>query len=68
MRPKSAHTVIGRGAFVDESRKPPKASFLQVMLIGQPELNAVLNSHEFRQLKQRWEMLPYGKPIGGRHQ
>jgi general secretion pathway protein A len=31
----------------------PKSKLLQVMLIGQPELNKVLNSHEFRQLKQR---------------
>jgi general secretion pathway protein A len=40
----------------------PKSKLLQVMLIGQPELNKVLNSHEFRQLKQRvglrYHMLP----------
>ncbi|MEW6184391.1 MAG: AAA family ATPase [Thermodesulfobacteriota bacterium] len=31
----------------------PKSKLLQVILIGQPELNRVLNSHSFRQLKQR---------------
>jgi general secretion pathway protein A len=30
-----------------------KSKLLQVMLIGQPELDVVLNSHPFRQLKQR---------------
>jgi general secretion pathway protein A len=30
-----------------------KNKLLQVILIGQPELNAVLNHHQFRQLKQR---------------
>jgi general secretion pathway protein A len=30
-----------------------KNKLLQVILIGQPELNNVLNSHKFRQLKQR---------------
>ncbi len=31
----------------------PKSKLLQVILVGQPELDAVLNSHQFRQLKQR---------------
>ena len=30
-----------------------KNKLLQVILIGQPELNNVLNDHQFRQLKQR---------------
>ncbi len=30
-----------------------KSKLLQVMLIGQPELNKVLDNHQFRQLKQR---------------
>jgi general secretion pathway protein A len=31
----------------------PKSKLLQVVLVGQPELNRTLDSHEFRQLKQR---------------
>ncbi len=31
----------------------PKSKLLQVILVGQPELDTVLNSHQFRQLKQR---------------
>jgi general secretion pathway protein A len=31
----------------------PKGKLLQVILIGQPELNETLDRHEFRQLKQR---------------
>ena len=31
----------------------PKGKLLQVVLMGQPELNAILDRHEFRQLKQR---------------
>ena len=31
----------------------PKGKLLQVILVGQPELNETLNRHEFRQLKQR---------------
>ena len=31
----------------------PKGKLLQVVLLGQPELNAILDRHEFRQLKQR---------------
>ena len=31
----------------------PKGKLLQVILIGQPELNSILDRHEFRQLKQR---------------
>lgn len=31
----------------------PKSKLLQVILVGQPELNRVLDSHEYRQLKQR---------------
>jgi general secretion pathway protein A len=31
----------------------PKGKLLQVVLLGQPELNATLDRHEFRQLKQR---------------
>jgi general secretion pathway protein A len=31
----------------------PKGKLLQVVLVGQPELNETLDRHEFRQLKQR---------------
>ena len=31
----------------------PKSKLLQVILVGQPELNKILDSHELRQLKQR---------------
>ena len=31
----------------------PKGKLLQVILVGQPELNETLDRHEFRQLKQR---------------
>jgi general secretion pathway protein A len=31
----------------------PKGKLLQIILVGQPELKAVLDSHKFRQLKQR---------------
>jgi general secretion pathway protein A len=31
----------------------PKSKLLQVVLVGQPELNKILDSHELRQLKQR---------------
>jgi general secretion pathway protein A len=31
----------------------PKGKLLQVILVGQPELNEILERHEFRQLKQR---------------
>jgi general secretion pathway protein A len=41
----------------------PKSKLLQVMLIGQPELNAVLNSHEFRQLKQRVGLRYHIQPL-----
>jgi general secretion pathway protein A len=36
---------------------------LQVMLVGQPELNAVLNSHSFRQLKQRVSLRYHLQPL-----
>jgi len=41
----------------------PKSKLLQVMLIGQPELNTVLNSHEFRQLKQRVGLRYHMQPL-----
>jgi general secretion pathway protein A len=41
----------------------PKSKLLQVMLIGQPELNQVLNSHEFRQLKQRVGLRFHMQPL-----
>ena len=40
-----------------------KGKLLQVMLIGQPELNAVLNSHHFRQLKQRVSLRYHLQPF-----
>ncbi len=39
----------------------PKGKLLQVVLMGQPELNAILDRHEFRQLKQRVS-LRYHRP------
>ena len=42
-----------------------KSKLLQVILIGQPELNEILNRHQFRQLKQRislrYHILPLNK-------
>ncbi len=51
-----AHTLAP--ALLEEIRlltnlETPKGKLLQVILIGQPELDQVLNSHAFRQLKQR---------------
>lgn len=41
----------------------PKSKLLQVMLVGQPELNAVLDSHSFRQLKQRVSLRYHLQPF-----
>jgi general secretion pathway protein A len=41
-----------------------KGKLLQVMLIGQPELDMVLNSHSFRQLKQRVSLRYHLQPFG----
>lgn len=41
----------------------PKSKLLQVILVGQPELDAVLNSHPFRQLKQRVSLRYHLKPL-----
>ena len=41
----------------------PKSKLLQVILIGQPELDTVLNSHPFRQLKQRVSLRYHLKPL-----
>jgi len=41
----------------------PKSKLLQVILVGQPELNAVLNSHPFRQLKQRVSLRYHLQPL-----
>ena len=42
-----------------------KAKLLQVVLVGQPELDEILNRHEFRQLKQRvslrFQVLPLSR-------
>jgi general secretion pathway protein A len=41
----------------------PKSKLLQVILVGQPELNGVLNSHSFRQLKQRVSLRYHLQPL-----
>jgi general secretion pathway protein A len=41
----------------------PKSKLLQVILVGQPELNEVLNSHAFRQLKQRVSLRYHLRPL-----
>jgi general secretion pathway protein A len=41
----------------------PKSKLLQVILVGQPELDAVLNSHSFRQLKQRVSLRYHLQPL-----
>src|SRR4030043_217602 len=41
----------------------PKGKLLQVILLGQPELDDVLNRPEFRQLKQRVSLRYYIKPL-----
>jgi general secretion pathway protein A len=41
----------------------PKSKLLQVILVGQPELNEVLNSHPFRQLKQRVSLRYHLQPL-----
>jgi general secretion pathway protein A len=41
----------------------PKSKLLQVILVGQPELNAVLNSQPFRQLKQRVSLRYHLQPL-----
>jgi general secretion pathway protein A len=41
----------------------PKSKLLQVILVGQPELNAVLNSHPFRQLRQRVSLRYHLQPL-----
>jgi general secretion pathway protein A len=41
----------------------PKSKLLQVILVGQPELNAVLNSYPFRQLKQRISLRYHLQPL-----
>jgi general secretion pathway protein A len=40
-----------------------KNKLLQVMLIGQPELNKTLNDHQFRQLKQRVSLRYHLQPL-----
>lgn len=40
-----------------------KCKLLQVMLIGQPEIDRVLNSHPFRQLKQRITLRYHLQPL-----
>ncbi len=40
-----------------------KNKLLQVMLIGQPELNKTLNDHQFRQLKQRVTLRYHLQPL-----
>jgi general secretion pathway protein A len=41
-----------------------KNKLLQVILVGQPELDTVLNSHPFRQLKQRVSLRFHLQPLG----
>ena len=41
----------------------PKGKLLQVILIGQPELDSVLDRHEFRQLKQRISLRYHLRPL-----
>ena len=41
----------------------PQSKLLQVILIGQPELNDTLNSPEFRQLKQRVSLRYHLQPL-----
>lgn len=41
----------------------PKGKLLQVILLGQPELDDILNRPEFRQLKQRVSLRYYIKPL-----
>jgi len=41
----------------------PKSKLLQVILIGQPELNEVLENREFRQLKQRVSLRYHVDPL-----
>ncbi len=41
----------------------PKAKLLQVILMGQPELDNVLNRQEFRQLKQRVSLRYHIQPL-----
>ncbi len=41
----------------------PKAKLLQVILIGQPELDEVLNRHDCRQLKQRVSLRFHIRPL-----
>jgi general secretion pathway protein A len=41
----------------------PKGKLLQVMLIGQPELDSILDRHEFRQLKQRISLRYHLRPL-----
>jgi general secretion pathway protein A len=41
----------------------PKSKLLQVILVGQPELNSILNSHPFRQLKQRVSLRYHLQPL-----
>ncbi len=41
----------------------PKAKLLQVILMGQPELNNILNQNQFRQLKQRITLRYHINPL-----
>jgi general secretion pathway protein A len=41
----------------------PKSKLLQVILIGQPELNSILDSSQFRQLKQRVSLRYHLQPL-----
>jgi len=41
----------------------PKSKLLQVILMGQPELDAVLDNFKFRQLKQRISLRYHMKPL-----
>jgi general secretion pathway protein A len=41
----------------------PKSKLLQVILMGQPELDGILNRPQFRQLKQRVSLRYYMQPL-----
>lgn len=43
----------------------PKSKLLQVILMGQPELNDILEDPKFRQLKQRVSLRYHVQPLGG---
>ena len=59
LRPEIFHEVVHLTNFETRNHK-----LIQIVLVGQPELKAVLNSMEFRQLKQRINLRTYIKRLG----